>query len=264
MARSFTAFWLGRRRYAETYALQLKLFEQRKAGKLGDCVLLLEHDPVITLGRGAKPADVLAESAVLAQRGVEACTTDRGGEVTLHAPGQLVCYPIIGLSPDRCDVRRYVNDLADVMRRLVSPYGVDAGLLPGFVGLWVDRDNVRHWGGAGVAARPEKLGAIGVRISRWVTLHGFALNLALDLDLFRLIVPCGIRQYGVTSLAALGAPVGPIVAWAEPAVRALSDVFGASCRDVVDVSAAATEGLAERLLGNSKIVGSPSGAARLC
>src|SRR6188472_3987262 len=123
--------WLGRRRYTPTYQLQLELFEARKRGDFGDVMLLLEHDPVITLGRGAKAEHLLESREVLAERGIDVVETDRGGEITLHAPGQLVTYPIVGLSPDRCDVRRYVKDLTATMRELIGPYGIDAGEMPG-------------------------------------------------------------------------------------------------------------------------------------
>ncbi|HVZ34877.1 MAG TPA: lipoyl(octanoyl) transferase LipB, partial [Polyangiaceae bacterium] len=179
--------WLGRRRYAPTYALQCELFELRKQGALEDVVLCLEHEPVITLGRGAHPEHLLASRAELADRGIDVETTDRGGEITLHAPGQLVCYPIVGLAPDRCDVRRYVRDLTACMRALIAPHRIDAGEIPGLIGLWVDAASSAHWPGASEARVPQKIGAIGVRLSRWVSMHGFALNLSPDLGLFRLI-----------------------------------------------------------------------------
>jgi lipoyl(octanoyl) transferase len=202
--RELTGVWLGRRRYAATYRLQLELFEAKKRGELGDLVLLLEHEPVITLGRGAKAEHLLESREALTARGVDVEQTDRGGEITLHAPGQLVCYPIVGLAPERCDVRRYVRDLTATMRELIAPHGIDAGEMPGLVGLWVDAARPGHWAGHEAAARPVKIGAIGVRLSRWVTMHGFALNADPDLSLFRSIVPCGVTSYGVCSLASLG------------------------------------------------------------
>lgn len=222
MSRELTGIWLGRRRYAATYRLQLELFEARKRGELGDVVLLLEHEPVITLGRGAKAEHLLESREVLAARGVDVEQTDRGGEITLHAPGQLVCYPIVGLAPERCDVRRYVRDLTATMRELIASSGIDAGEMPGLVGLWVDAAQPGRWAGHDAVARPVKIGAIGVRLSRWVTMHGFALNAAPDLSLFRSIVPCGITSYGVCSLASLGATAPQPSALAPSAWRTLA------------------------------------------
>lgn len=240
--------WLGRRAYAPTYALQLALFELKKARRTDDVVLLVEHEPVITLGRGAKPGDVLAAPELLARRGIDLVTTDRGGEVTLHAPGQLVAYPIVGLAPDRCDVRRYVNDLTAVMQRLVAPRGIDAGLMPGLVGLWVDRADARRWPGADAARAPEKLGAIGVRLSRWVTLHGFALNLELDLGLYDFIVPCGIRRYGVTSVQALSGERAPVADHVEPAFHAIAARLEREPVELVDARGLSLDELSRRLV----------------
>jgi lipoyl(octanoyl) transferase len=205
-ARTLTGVWLGRRPYAPLYALQLELLELRKRGALGDVLLCLEHEPVITLGRGAQPEHVLASAELLAERGIAVEKTDRGGEITLHAPGQLVGYPIVSLAPDRQDVRRYVKDLTATLRELLSARGVDSGEIPELIGVWVDGARPRVWPGVEQARAPQKIAAIGVRLSRWVSMHGFALNLAVDLSLFRLIVPCGISQYGVCSLASLGLP----------------------------------------------------------
>jgi len=219
MTDSLVGVWLGRRRYAPVEALQRELFELRKHGQRSDVVLLLEHEPVITLGRGARPEHLLASRELLLERSIDVAPTDRGGEITLHAPGQLVCYPIVSLAPDRCDVRRYVKDLTATMRELIAPHELSAGEIPGLVGLWVDAASPGEWKGAEHAVAPVKIGAIGVKLSRWVSMHGFALNLATDLSLYRLIVPCGVTEYGVCSVASLrGAAPSP----RELAPRALA------------------------------------------
>ncbi len=207
--RTITAHWLGRTRYGEALALQERLVEARIRGEIGDTLLLLEHEPVITLGRGAHAQNVLASEEARAALGVEYFETGRGGDVTYHAPGQLVAYPIFDLKPDRCDVRRYVRDLGRVMIALARDHGVAAGMIEGdpkLIGVWVDRDAPGTWRDPPdpTSQRFAKIGAIGVRLSRWVTMHGFAFNGATDLRGFQLIVPCGISALGVTSLDALG------------------------------------------------------------
>jgi lipoyl(octanoyl) transferase len=199
----------------------------RAAHAVGDTVLLVEHDPVITLGRGARPGHLRASPDELGRRGIDLFTTDRGGDITLHAPGQLVVYPIVDLAPDRRDVRRWVGDLAEVMRRVARSWGVDSGTVPGLVGLWADRRAPGAWTGASGAGELAKLGAIGVRISRWITLHGCALNLSPDLDLYRYIVPCGIREHGVTSVADLSGRTPDTRQAAESALGALGDLLDA-------------------------------------
>jgi lipoyl(octanoyl) transferase len=231
-----TGVWLGQRRYGPCYRLQLALFEARKRGQIADLMLCLEHEPVITLGRGAKAEHLLDSRAGLAARGIDVEVTDRGGEITLHAPGQLVGYPIVGLAPDRCDVRRYVRDLTATMRELIAAYGIDAGEMPGLVGLWVDAAQREAWPGAEAAARPVKIGAIGVRLSRWVTMHGFALNLATDLSLYRSIVPCGVTAYGVCSLASLGVASPTPRELAPRALLALASRLGRSAAPLLDAS----------------------------
>jgi len=183
--------------------LQERLWQARVDDLIDDTVLFLEHTPVVTLGRGADPAHLLLGKDALAEQGVDCVATSRGGDVTLHAPGQLVAYPIVDLRPDRCDVRRYVRDLTETMRTLAERAGISAGTVQGLIGLWVDQESPRQWPGEERARSLAKLGAVGVRISRWVTMHGFALNLTTRTDLFGLIVPCGIREHGVTSILEL-------------------------------------------------------------
>src|SRR6187399_1154135 len=204
MSRTLRGVWLGRRPYSEVVALQERLLAERQAGRGEDTVLLLEHPPVVTLGRGTKPEHLLATPETLAELGIVLEQTSRGGDVTLHAPGQLVAYPIVDLNPDRRDVRRWVQALTESMRRLVAELGVATGTHPKHVGLWADAANLGHYESADAAGQLVKLGAIGVRISRWVTMHGFALNLVNDLTLYGVIVPCGIREHGVASVASLG------------------------------------------------------------
>ncbi len=226
--RRLDGYFLGKRDYRSCLALQERLLAERAAGRAPDTVLLVEHPPVITLGRGAHSEHLLASAAHLAELGVEVVETGRGGDVTLHAPGQLVCYPIIDLSPDRKDVRRYVRDLTEVMRSVASLYGVDTGRVEQHIGLWANREAPRAYVGEASPNDLAKVGAIGVRISRWVTMHGFALNLQPDLRLFGLIVPCGIREYGVTSLAELtNGPAPSVEAAAPQAFAALVRVLDA-------------------------------------
>ena len=181
---------LGRVSYGEALSLQESLVAERQAGRIGDLLLLLEHPHVITLGvkRDAAATHVLATPEALAARGIHVFETGRGGDVTYHGPGQIVGYPIVDLNPDRRDVHRYVRDLEEVMIRTAADFGVAARRIQGLTGVWAGAD---------------KLGAIGVRISRWITSHGFAFNVTTDLTHFGLIVPCGIRNRGVTSLARL-------------------------------------------------------------
>ena len=181
---------LGLVPYGDALLMQRDLVEERRAGRVPDTLLLLQHPHVLTMGvrSGGGRSHVLATPERLRELGVELFETGRGGDVTYHGPGQIVGYPILDLRPDRCDVHRYVRDLEDVMIRVAGEFGVAAGRIDGLTGTWV---------GA------EKIGAIGVRISRWITSHGFAFNVNTDLDFFHLIVPCGIADRGVTSLAEL-------------------------------------------------------------
>ena len=237
--RTLRGFWLGRQRYAAVHELQNSLQAARSEGKVSDTVLFVEHEPVITMGRrggGVQGAHVLVSREALAERGVELFVTERGGDVTLHAPGQLVCYPIVDLAPDRCDVRRYVKDLTETMRRLIEPCGVSGGTLDGFIGLWVDKAAPAAWPGQDAARELVKIGAVGVHLSRWVTKHGFALNVTTALDRFRLIVPCGISAHGVTSLAELSHAPTSVDSLVPRALEVLADVLGAECGVLRDAS----------------------------
>jgi lipoyl(octanoyl) transferase len=187
MTRPLEIRKLGVVPYGEALAMQRALVEERRAGRIPDVLLLLQHPAVITVGvkgDGGR-ANIVATPEALSALGIEVSETGRGGDVTYHGPGQIVGYPIIDLRPDRCDVHRYVRDLEEVMIRVCADYGVRAGRIQGLTGAWVGT---------------EKVGAIGVRISRWITSHGFAFNVGTNLQHFGLIVPCGIADRGVTSL----------------------------------------------------------------
>jgi len=168
-------------------ALQERLVVERRDGRIPDTLLLLEHPHVITLGTGASPEHVLADEAERAARSIELFETGRGGDVTYHGPGQLVGYPILDLKPDRKDLHRYLRDLEEVLLGTAAAFGVVGERAQGFTGVWTP-------GG--------KVAAIGVRVSsRWITSHGFALNVHTDLGFFGTIVPCGIADREVTSLS---------------------------------------------------------------
>ncbi len=181
---------LGRVAYADGLALQRSLVEDRRRGAIDDTLLLVEHPHVLTLGvRGdGGRSHILAAPDLLVSRGIEIQEAGRGGDITYHGPGQIVGYPVMDLKPDRQDVRRYVRDLEQVLIGTAADYGIDAHRVAGMTGVWVG---------------DEKLAAIGVRIARWITSHGFAFNVTTDLAYFNLIVPCGIADRGVTSLARL-------------------------------------------------------------
>jgi len=259
------AYWLGRAPYAGVHALQQALVAARIRKEIPDTLLLLEHEPVITLGRGAHTENVLFDEAKRAELGIHYEETGRGGDVTYHAPGQLVAYPIFDLKPDRCDVRKYVRDLARVMIALAEDHGVAAGIVEGdskLVGVWVDLDRPSVWpegvtGDSLNGLRIAKVGAIGVRLSRWVTMHGFALNVATDLAGFASIVACGIQDRGVTSLEALGVTPPPMAQVARDAAGHFARLFGVEV-GIRDVSSELLGGpwleTASRVLGLEAVV----------
>jgi lipoyl(octanoyl) transferase len=205
--------WLGRVPYAEGLELQHDLVERRRRDEIPDQLLLLEHPHVITLGVRVRDdrSNVVAGADQLRDLGVDVVESGRGGDVTYHGPGQLVGYPILDLNPDRRDLHRYVRDLEEVLIRALATFGIEAGRVRGLTGVWV---------GTG------KVAAIGVRVSRWITSHGFALNVTTDLNFFELIVPCGIRDRGVTSMARLLGRQPTMEEVAGPVVHAMADVFG--------------------------------------
>ena len=215
------SYWLGRVGYLEAARLQHALMRERQAGRVPDLFLLLEHPPVITLGRGARVEHLLAAETTLAAAGASVWETTRGGDITYHGPGQLVGYGIVDLRDHGRDVGRYLRDLEEALIRTLGDFGLVANRRPGLTGAWVGDD---------------KLAAIGVRAERWVTAHGFALNVDPDLSHFGWIVPCGIRDHGVGSIASLrrerdpdaGVPGLPEVA--EAARRRLGEVFGLDLR----------------------------------
>jgi lipoyl(octanoyl) transferase len=209
---------LGLVAYQDALELQRALVEERKADRIDDTLLLLEHPAVLTLGvRGdGGRSHILAPPDLLQSQGIAVFETGRGGDITYHGPGQLVGYPIISLKPDRCDVHKYVRDLEEVLIRTAADYAIAGGRIPGLTGVWVQAEKPE---GA------EKLAAIGVRISRWVTSHGFALNVTTNLQDFSWIVPCGIADRGVTSMARLlGRPL-PLEEIADALVRHFAAVF---------------------------------------
>jgi lipoyl(octanoyl) transferase len=209
--RVFEVRRLGLVSYREGLELQKTLVEERRANRVPDLLLLLQHPAVITLGvRRDSRSHVKATDRQLATHGIEVHEAGRGGDVTYHGPGQIVGYPILDLRPDRCDVHRYVRDLEEVMIRVCADYGIAAHRIAGLSGAWVG---------------DEKIGAIGVRISRWITSHGFAFNVNTRLDDFQLIVPCGIADRGVTSLQKLVGSQLPIPEVEERVIRRFAEVF---------------------------------------
>ncbi len=180
---------VGRMAYATSCELQQRAVVARKDRAIPDVLLLCEHPHVITLGRNGKPENLRANEGVLRQMNVEFHPTDRGGDITYHGPGQIVGYPILDLTAHRRDVRWYVHQLEETMIRATRDFGIEARRIAGLHGIWLDSP-----------AGPEKLGALGVHLSRWVTSHGFAYNVSTDLRYFDLIVPCGITDKRATSL----------------------------------------------------------------
>ncbi|MCB1056584.1 MAG: lipoyl(octanoyl) transferase LipB [Acidobacteria bacterium] len=211
--RTLRAGFVGRVPYAEAVSLQERLRDDLRHGRGPETFLLLEHPHVFTVGRNADRADVLAPDAWLEGHGVTVHTTARGGQVTYHGPGQLVGYPILDLNPDRRDIRRYVHDLQEVMIRTLADFGVEAGR----------RDGPEH---IGVWAEGGKIASIGVHLKRWLTSHGFALNVTTDLEFFGAIVACGLPDVRMVSIESLTGTRFELEEVAARAAHHLAEIFG--------------------------------------
>ena len=204
--------YLGRLDFSRAMALQEHRRERLRSGEANEALILLEHPHVYTLGRNASRSDILASPDWLRARGVEVVECDRGGQVTYHGPGQLVGYPILDLSPDRRDLRRYVRDLQEVLVRVLAEIGLSAESRSQSpeIGVWV---------------KGRKIASLGVHVSRWITTHGFALNVSPDLSYFSSIVPCGLQGVEMTSVSQLTGVEWPLGELADLCARCLAEVF---------------------------------------
>lgn len=247
MAQNDKICWvvdLGTIPYAEGLVLQRHVVAARKAGRVPDVLLLCQHPHVITLGRSGRREHLLGSARLLEQMGVAFCESDRGGDITYHGPGQLVGYPILELSEICKDVVWYVRGLEEAMIRAAADFGLAARRIEGKTGLWVE----------GAAGPPEKLAAIGVHISRWVTSHGFAFNVSTDLRYFDLIVPCGIRDCRAASLEKLLGRAVNDEAVAKAIVARFAEVFAR------DMRAASRRELEARLAPSAQDAREPAAA----
>ncbi len=212
---------LGMRRYAEVLELQRELARARITGAIGEDVLLLvEHPPVVTLGRSAKGAHLVASPELLTARGVKLFEVERGGDITFHGPGQLVGYPIVDLRRHRQDLHWYLRQVEESLIRGLSPFGIQGTRMAGLTGVWVEQDT------AGAPHGPRKIASIGVHARSWVTWHGFALNVETDLSYFDLMVPCGIQGVRMTTVALESGYNSPsFSSVTESVAQALGEVF---------------------------------------
>ncbi len=209
--------YFGRVRYGDGVALQERLREELRAGRGSEALLLLEHPHVYTLGRSARRSELLAAGEWLAARGVEVHECDRGGRVTYHGPGQLVGYPILDLTRHRQDLHWYLRSLEEVLIRTLATYGTAAGRSPGYTGVWVEN---------------RKIASIGVHVTRWITFHGFALNVTTDLSDFDLIVPCGIQRVEMTSIEKETGVAHGVAEVGGAIARYFGEVFGLTMKPV--------------------------------
>ncbi|HWP82798.1 MAG TPA: lipoyl(octanoyl) transferase LipB [Bacteroidota bacterium] len=208
---------IGRTRYAGAWKLQQKLFELRHYGLIGDVLLLTEHEHVYTLGKGANDNHVLASEEELARTGVDLFRIDRGGDVTYHGPGQIVAYPILDLNNYFNDIHHYLRCLEEVIIQTLMEYGIESEREEGMTGVWV---------------KGEKIAAIGVKVSRWITMHGLAFNVNTDLSYFGRIIPCGIFHKGVTSMKQLLGREVPLSEVQKSLVEEFGNVFGCATQSM--------------------------------
>ena len=206
---------LGRIDYRKAYDLQKELLQQRLHGQITDTLLLLEHPPTITVGKSGKLDNVLVSPSRLADAGVSLIFTDRGGDVTYHGPGQIVGYPILDLRERERDIHRYVRSLEEVLIRTLADYGIKSGRDHGHAGVWVN---------------DEEIAALGLSVRRWITMHGFALNVNTDLDHFSLINPCGFTSKTATSMARLLGYEPPVDEVTERLLNRFAEVFEVELR----------------------------------
>ncbi|HEY6344211.1 MAG TPA: lipoyl(octanoyl) transferase LipB [Bryobacteraceae bacterium] len=208
---------LGRMGYGEAFALQRELVERRKRGEIPDQLLIVEHPPVVTMGRNGREQNLLASPELLARAGIEFHHTDRGGDVTFHGPGQIVGYPIFDLREWKRDVVAYVRALEEVLIRALGEFGIEGRRVERATGVWVSLPGGR-----------AKIAAIGIHVSRWVASHGFALNVDPDLSYFRYIVPCGLTE-PVTSMREAGSRAGR-----KDVVAAIARNFGQIFEQIIE------------------------------
>jgi len=204
------AYYLGLVEYGRALQLQQALVKKRKKQTVGDLILLLQHYPVITIGHRGNEKNIIVSKEVLKKKSISVFHTDRGGDVTLHCPGQLVAYPIFDLSGNGRDIHKYLHDIEEVVILTVKHFFISAGRIAGYPGVW---------------AGDKKVAAIGIKISRRITMHGFALNIYNDLKQFDYIHPCGINTKGITSMSRLLGYRPDIMDVKTAAVRAFSEVF---------------------------------------
>lgn len=226
--RSLLVSWCGRMPYGEALELQREIAKRVIARDIdGDVLLLLEHPPVVTLGRSSKAAHVVASAELLAHRGVERFDVERGGDVTFHGPGQLVGYPIFDLkaAPHRQDLHWYLRQVEEALIQALATVGIHGRRNTGYTGVWVGNED-----------RPRKIASIGVHARDWVTWHGFAINVSTDLSLFDLIIPCGITGVEMTSIekehrVASSMTAISVEQFVEPVVRSFAAVFSLQAAD---------------------------------
>lgn len=212
---------LGLTAFKAAWDIQKKLVAKRRAETVPDCLIITEHNPVITMGRATSRKNLLADSAALGNKGVELFEIERGGDITFHGPGQLVVYPIVDLTKRDRDVHKFLRDLENLMIATLHEVGLKAGIKKGLTGVWVD---------------DYKVGAIGVAVSKWVTYHGLALNVNTDLDYFKLINPCGITRYPVGSVSRLLGRQVPLAHVADIMAENLAGLFGYDLEKIVDIN----------------------------